>query len=300
MHIRRTPLFRTAAAVAVTLGLAAGVTACASDDKDGSVITIGSTEADKSQWKVFKEKASEAGLNVEVKGFTDYNMPNEALDEGDLDVNQFQHIQFLAQYNVKSGTDLKVLGATEIFPMGLYSKTAKTVEDIEATGEVIIPNDNTNGGRAIFVLAKAGLVTLKSDDVIAPTPADIDTGKSKVKVTAVDASQTAVAYNDGKIAAINNNFMANANVTPDDAIIKDNPDDPAAAPYINVWAARADDIDNEDYLKLVEIFHDPEVQAAVQEDTAGSAVEVTDKTQDELNKILEDTEAQFREQGSDK
>jgi D-methionine transport system substrate-binding protein len=298
MHIRRNPLIRTAAAVTVTLGLTAGVTACASDDSDSGTIVIGSTEASQSQWKVFKEKASEAGLDVEVTPFSDYNMPNKALDEGDLDVNQFQHIQFLAQYNVESGTDLKVLGATEIFPMGIYSKEAKTVEDIEKAGEVVIPNDNTNGGRAIFVLEKAGLVTLKSDDVVAPTPADIDTAKSKVKVNAVAAEQTAIAYNDGAIAAINNNFMINAGVTPDDAIIKDDPDDEAAAPYINVWAARADDVDNEDYLKLVEIFHDPEVQKAVQEDTSGSAVEVTGKSQDELNKILEDTEEQFREQGT--
>jgi D-methionine transport system substrate-binding protein len=298
MHIRRNPLIRTAAAVTVALGLTAGVTACASDESDSGTIVIGSTEASQSQWKVFKEKASEAGLDVEVTPFSDYNMPNKALDEGDLDVNQFQHIQFLAQYNVESGTDLKVLGATEIFPMGIYSKEAKTVEDIEKAGEVVIPNDNTNGGRAIFVLEKAGLVTLKSDDVVAPTPADIDTAKSKVKVNAVAAEQTAIAYNDGAIAAINNNFMINAGVTPDDAIIKDDPDDEAAAPYINVWAARADDVDNEDYLKLVEIFHDPEVQKAVQEDTSGSAVEVTGKSQDELNKILEDTEEQFREQGT--
>ena len=298
MHIRRNPLIRTAAAVTVALGLTAGVTACMSDDSDSGTIVIGSTEASQSQWKVFKEKASEAGLDVEVTPFSDYNMPNKALEEGELDVNQFQHIQFLAQYNVESGTDLKVLGATEIFPMGIYSKEAKTVEDIEKAGEVVIPNDNTNGGRAIFVLEKAGLVTLKSDDVVAPTPADIDTAKSKVKVNAVAAEQTAIAYNDGAIAAINNNFMINAGVTPDDAIIKDDPDDEAAAPYINVWAARADDVDNEDYLKLVEIFHDPEVQKAVQEDTSGSAVEVTGKSQDELNKILEDTEEQFREQGT--
>lgn len=298
MHIRRNPLIRTAAAVTVALGLTAGVTACASDDNDSGTIVIGSTEADKSQWRVFKEKATEAGLDVEIKGFTDYNTPNRALDDGSLDVNQFQHIQFLAQSNVESGSDLKVLGATQIFPMGIYGKNANSVEDIEKAGEVVIPNDNTNGGRAIFVLEKAGLVTLKSDDVVAPTPADIDTTTSKVKVKAVDASQTAVAYNDGSVAAINNNFMVAADVTPDDAIIKDDPDDAAAAPYINVWAARADDIDNEDYLKLVELFHDPDVQAAVQEDTSGSAVEVTGKSQDDLNQILADTEEAFREQGS--
>jgi D-methionine transport system substrate-binding protein len=299
MTIRRSTIFRRAIATTAALGLAAGLTACADDgqgdDNDGT-ITIGSTEADKSQWKVFKNKAKEAGLDVEVKPFTDYNTPNQSLVDGDLDTNQFQHIQFLAQYNVESGSDLKVLGATEIFPMGIYSKNAKSVEDIEKAGEVIIPNDNTNGGRAIFVLQKAGLVTLKKDGIVAPTPNDIDTSKSKVKVTAVDASQTAIAYKDGQIAAINNNFMVAADVTPDDAIIKDNPDDPAAAPYINVFATTADQVDNDKYKQLVEIFHDPEVQKAVQEDTSGSAVEVTGKSQDDLNKILADTEDQFRDQ----
>lgn len=301
MTIRRSTFLRRAVATTAALGLAAGLTACADDgqnDTDDNTITIGSTEADKSQWQVFKDKAKEAGLDVDVKAYTDYNTPNQALDEGELDVNQFQHIQFLAEYNVKSGTDLKVLGATEIFPMGIYSKDAKSVEDIEKAGEVIIPNDNTNGGRAIFVLEKAGLVTLKKDGIVAPTPNDIDTSKSKVKVTAVDASQTAIAYKDGQVAAINNNFMVAADVTPDDAIIKDDPDDPAAAPYINVFATTADQVDNEDYRKLVEIFHDPEVQKAVQEDTSGSAAEVTGKSQDDLNKILDDTEEQFRNEGT--
>jgi D-methionine transport system substrate-binding protein len=296
MTIRRSTLFRRAAAATAALGLAAGLTACASDgNDDDSVITIGSTEADKSQWRAFEKKADEEGLKVEIKSFTDYNSPNPALANGDLDTNQFQHIQFLAESNVNSGEDLLPFGATEIFPMGVYSKTAKSVEDIEKAGEVVVPNDSTNGGRAILVLVQNGLVTLKKDGILAPTPNDIDTSKSKVKVTAVDASQTAVAYNDGKVASINNNFLQSAGVDANDAVIKDDPDAPEAQPYINVFVTTADQVDNADYKKLVEIWHSPEVQKAVADDTAGTAIEVK-KSPEELKKILEDTEQKFRDQ----
>ncbi|AWT25504.1 D-methionine-binding lipoprotein MetQ [Corynebacterium provencense] len=295
MHIRHTPLFRKAAAVAVTLGLAAGITACASDGSDDDVITIGSTEADKSQWKVFQEKAKAAGLNVEVKGFTDYNTPNQALSEDELDVNQFQHLLFLANYNVNSDADLVPFGATEIFPLGLYFKDGSTVADVEKAGEVVIPNDPTNQGRAINVLVQAGLVTLSKDGLLTPTPADVDTAKSKVKITAVDASQTVAGYQDGKPAVINNNFLEGAEVTAQEAVFKDDPSKPEAQPYINVWVTTADRKDDENYRKLVEIFHDPEVQEAVQNDTNGSAVEVNNSAE-ELQQILTDTEAKIKEQ----
>lgn len=297
MNIRRSPLLRTAAAVAVTLGLTAGITACASDGTNDGAITIGSTEANESQWKVFKEEAEKAGLNVEIKPFTEYPPVNQAVADGELDVNQFQHIQYLAEYNVKSGSDLKPFGATETFPMGIYSKKAKTVEDIEKAGEVIVPNDSTNGGRAIKVLVSAGLVTLKQADLIAPKPADIDTAKSKVKVVAVEASQTPIAYNDGRVAIINNNFLKNADVTAKDAIFKDKPSDPDAQPYINVFVTRAADINNADYKKLVEIWHSDAVQAAVAVDTNGSAVEAKNSPE-ELQEILASTEQKFRDQGT--
>lgn len=295
MTTRRTHLFRTAATLAVALGLTAGVTACASDGTDDDVITIGSTEADKSQWRAFEQKAKDEGLKVEIKSFTDYNTPNRSLAEGELDVNQFQHIQFLAQSNVESGDDLLPFGATEIFPMGVYSKNAKSVDDIAKAGEVIIPNDSTNGGRAILVLVQNGLVTLKKDGILTPTPNDVDESTSKVKVTAVDASQTAVAYNDGQIAAINNNYLAAAGVNANDAVIKDDPNAPEAQPYINVFVTKAEDVDKEDYKKLVEIWHSPEVQKAVEDDTSGTAIEVK-KSPEELKKILEETEQKFRDQ----
>lgn len=293
-----TRLKKAAVIGAVATLSAAGLTACMSDGNDGDsdTIRIGSTEADKSQWQVFQEKAEEEGLDVDVVSFTDYSMPNKALAEGELDVNQFQHIQFLAEENVKADYGLVPFGASQTFPMGVYAKDYSSVEEIAEAGDVVIPNDTTNQGRAIKVLAAAGLVTLRDDDLLTPTPADIVAGESDVTVTPVDASQTAVAYNDGQASVINNNFLAAAGVDANDAVFKDNPDDPSSQPYINVWVTTEENKDDEDYRKLVEIWHSDEVQEAVANDTAGTAVRA-ENSPEELRDILADTEQKIREQG---
>jgi D-methionine transport system substrate-binding protein len=293
-----TRLKKAAVIGAVATLSAAGLTACMSDGNDGDsdTIRIGSTEADKSQWQVFQEKAEEEGLDVDVVSFTDYSMPNKALAEGELDVNQFQHIQFLAEENVKADYGLVPFGASQTFPMGVYAKDYSSVEEIAEAGDVVIPNDTTNQGRAIKVLAAAGLVTLRDDDLLTPTPADIVAEESDVTVTPVDASQTAVAYNDGQASVINNNFLAAAGVDANDAVFKDNPDDPSSQPYINVWVTTEENKDDEDYRKLVEIWHSDEVQEAVANDTAGTAVKA-ENSPEELREILADTEQKIREQG---
>jgi D-methionine transport system substrate-binding protein len=293
-----TRLKKAAVIGAVVTLSAAGLTACMSDGNDGDsdTIRIGSTEADKSQWQVFQEKAEEEGLDVDVVSFTDYSMPNKALAEGELDVNQFQHIQFLAEENVKADYGLVPFGSSQTFPMGVYAKNYSSVEEIAESGDVVIPNDTTNQGRAIKVLAAAGLVTLRDDNLLTPTPADIVAEESDVTVTPVDASQTAVAYNDGQASVINNNFLAAAGVDANDAVFKDNPDDPASQPYINVWVTTEENKDDEDYRKLVEIWHSDEVQEAVANDTAGTAVKA-ENSPEELEEILADTEQKIREQG---
>lgn len=293
-----TRLKKAAVVGAVATLSAAGLTACMSDgnDENSDTIRIGSTEANESQWQVFQEKAEEEGIDVEIESITDYNRQNPALSDGELDVNQFQHILYLAQYNVNADDDLVPFGSSQTFPMGVYAKDASTVEEIADAGEVVIPNDTTNQGRAIKVLAAAGLVTLRDDNLLTPGPTDIVADESDVTVTPVEAAQTAVAYNDGTPSVINNNYLANADVTADDAVYKDDPDDPAAQPYINVWVTTQEDKDNEDYQKLVEIWHSDEVQEAVANDTGGSAVKA-EFTPEELEEILATTEDQIREQG---
>ena len=291
---------RRATAGVVAVATAASLAACADDDNDSEgdgPIRIGSTEADKSQWQAFAEVAEEEGIDIDVVSFTDYVQPNRALDAGELDVNQFQHIQFLAEENVNAGYGLVPFGSSQTFPMGVYSKDAESVEDIAEVGEVVIPNDTTNQGRAIKVLAAAGLVTLRQDDLLTPTPADIDQDASDVEVIAVEAPQTAIAYNDGQVAVINNNFLESAGVNANDAVYKDNPDDESSLPYINVWVTTEENKDNEDFQKLVELWHTDKVQKAVANDTSGTAVKA-EFSADELEEILADTEQKIREQDS--
>ena len=147
------------------------------------------------------------------------------------------------------------------------------------------------------MLQSAGLIELEDGGSIFSTVADIDEAKSKVKVTPLEASLTATSLPDVAAAIINNDFVEDAGLTFDDAIAKDDPSDPNALPYVNIFAARAEDKDNETYLKLVEIFQtDPEVQAGLLESSGGTAVALTTPVS-ELEESLATVEADTKAQG---
>ena len=228
-------------------------------------------------------------IDLDIMQFSDYSPVNEALAQGELDVNKFQHIKYLAEYNKASSNDLRVVGSTEIVPLALFWKDHDSLDGIEGE-EVAIPNDSTNQGRAINVLVQAGLITLKKDGLITPTPLDIDEKKSKVKVTPVDAAQTTSAHGEGTPAIINNSFLERAGIDPKTAIFQDDPNSEEAEPYINVFAVREEDADNEDIKKLAELWHSDAVQEGVDEDSAGTSVEV-ERSQEDLQKILDKLEA---------
>ena len=290
---------RRFAAGAVALAFAAtGLVACGNDEPaaplaEGDTIRIGTTDREKEAWSVFEKKAADAGIDLEVVEFSEYPPVNTALSEGELDVNLFQHLKYLAQYNVGSDQDLTPIGSTEIVPLALFWTGGDKVEDIEDGTEVVIPNDSTNQGRALSVLEKAGLIALKGDSAN-PSPLDIDTEKSRVSVTPIDAAQTPAAYGEGTPAVINNTFLDRADIDPNTAIFKDDPNDKAAEPYINVFATTQANKDNADLKKLAELWHDPEVLAAVDRDSRGTSVPVN-RPAAELEEILERAEKDARE-----
>ncbi|WP_293771110.1 MetQ/NlpA family ABC transporter substrate-binding protein [uncultured Corynebacterium sp.] len=294
MQIRRV-LVATAAAVIASTGLVA----CSSSDSSSSeaasdkseTITIGTTDSNMKEWEVFQDLAKENGFTIELENFSDYNTPNQALDQGELSMNKFQHLKFLAEYNKGNGTDLVPLAATEIYPLSIYWKDHSDTNGIEGQ-EVAIPNDSTNQGRAINLLVQQGLVTLKEADILTPTPADIDEGASKVKVTPVDAAQTPTAYGEGKPAVINNSFLERASIDPSSAVATDDPNSTEAEPYINVFAVRAEDADNETYKELAALWKDQSIADAVLESSGGTAVAV-DKTPEELQEIMDRLESQL-------
>ena len=275
-------------AVAATFSLAA----CGGDDSD--TIKVGTTDQGQEQWQVFEQEAKAAGLDIELVPFGDYSLPNRALDEGEIDVNNFQHLMFLADFNVNSGTDLTPIGATEIIPLALFYKDHAEIKDVEEAGEIAIPNDPTNQGRALHMLAANDLVKLKDDSLLSPTPADVDEGASKVKVTPVDAAQTVTAYQDGKPAVINNSFLDRGNIDPKSAIAQDDPASPEAEPFINAFVTTADRKDDPELKKLVEVWHSDKVQEAIDRQSNGTSVEV-EKDGAELKEILTGIEDKIKE-----
>ena len=294
MAHRTKKLLAAVAVVPLMLGLASCASAASGDAAD-DVVTIGVVGKADPQWDAFEKAADEAGIDIELVDFSDYAQPNPATTEGELDLNQFQHIVYLADYNVSAGEDLTPIGSTAIYPLGLYSTKVASVDDIKQGDTVAVPDDASNQARALLVLQSAGLVELKSGGSIFSDLADIDEANSKVKVTALEASLTPTSLPDVAAAIINNDYVADAGLSFEDALAQDDPSDPNALPYVNIFATRAEDADNETYLKLVDIFqNDPDVQAGLLESSGNTAVPLkvsVAELKDSLATVEADTKA---------
>ncbi|MGK9270575.1 methionine ABC transporter substrate-binding protein [Williamsia muralis] len=275
--------------------LALGMAACGSDDSN--TVKIGVADASESYWNVFKQKASDEGIEVELVNFTDYNQPNPALAEGELQLNEFQHLLYLATYNAKNNQNLVPIGATAVYPLPLYSTKHASLDEIPQGGSVVIPNDPTNQARGLLVLQQAGLISLKNGGSAFSTLADINEGASKVKVTAVDAGQTAQSLDSVDAAIVNNNYATSANLGADKVIAQDDPNSDIAKPYINAFVARDEDKNNADYLKLAALYHDPEVEAAAKKDLGASGVFKTNPAS-ELQQLTVELQEQVKSSGA--
>ncbi|NDO90010.1 MetQ/NlpA family ABC transporter substrate-binding protein [Cellulosimicrobium composti] len=280
------------AALTLTACGGGGTGGSSADGDDEGPIRIGVVGASDDKWAVFQEQAEAEGIEIELVDLQDYTQANPALSQGELDVNQFQHLQFLAGYNVDANDDLQPIGATAVYPLGLYSTKHASLEDIPEGGQVAVPNDPTNLARALLVLQDAGLVELEGGGSSISTEADV-LPSSKVTVTPVDAAQTPIQLQSVDASIINNDFVADAGLKPEDALFQDDPDSDAAKPYINVWVARAEDSDDETLLKLAELSHSPEVVEAEKAASGGTAV-IKENSPAELQEILAGIEDDIR------
>ena len=288
-----------AAALALPLALllagcaGSGTDAAADGSAENEVVRIGVVGAGDPYWETYKEAAAEEGIEVELVDFSEYTQPNPALSADELDLNQFQHIIYLATYNVQSDDDLQPVGATAIYPLGLYSSQYASVDDIPEGSTVAVPNDESNQARGLLVLQSAGLIELEDGGSVFSTVADV-LPESKVEVEALDAAFTATSLPDVAAAIINNDFVEDAGLSFEDAIATDDPSDPSAFPYINIFAAKAEDADNPTYLKLVEIYQNTQdVLDGVVDASGGTAVLVKTPV-DELLTSLTDVEDDIR------
>jgi len=260
-----------------------------------TVVKLGTTDVAQPHWEILKGLAAKEGIDLQIVGFSEYTQPNPALTEGEIDLNAFQHILYLADHNNNTGDDLQPIGSTLIVPLPLYSEKHTKVEEFTKGEQVAIPNDSTNQARALFVLQGAGLIAFTGDPKV-PTPDDIDKDASTVVVRPVEASQTAGLIGDPDIAGVivNNNFASDAGFDLDSYVYADDPTSAGAQPYINVIAARPEDVDNPTYKRIVELYHDPAVLKSVVESSGGTATIVEGYDAAKLQQVLKDTEANLK------
>lgn len=210
--------------------------------------------------EVVRPIAAKQGLDIQVVEFSDYVIPNAALDAGDLQANSFQNQPYLDNQKADRGFKIEAVGLTVDFPIGVYSRKHKSWSEIPDGATISIPNDPTNGGRVLLLFRDKGIVKLKDGVGFKPKILDITDNPKKLKFVEIDAAQSPRALDDVDAAAINTNYATEAGLDPvKDPILREDP----KGPYVNLIAVRSVDKDKPWVKILLDSYHTPEVRQFV-------------------------------------
>ncbi|WP_213422498.1 MetQ/NlpA family ABC transporter substrate-binding protein [Bhargavaea massiliensis] len=278
-------------AIAIIASLALAACGGASgEEKDGETVQvkIGVNGADGAQWPILQEKAAKEGIEIKLVEFADYTLPNNALAQGDIHLNAYQHIAFLGQYVNESGNDIVPIGSTMFAPMGIYSEKISDVSELKEGDKVAIPDDPSNQARALLLLQSAGLITLADDFGMFGDPSKVAENKLNLEILPMTAQQTPRVLPDVAASVINNGVAGQAGFSPkEDAIFVEDETDENVHPYVNIIAARGEDKDNETYKRIAELYQEEDIAEAVKEDTNDGSI-LVELSQEELDKAFED------------
>lgn len=233
-------------------------------------ISVGITPGYSEQVMEYAAKeAAKQGLTVNIKTFSDYVTPDQALAAGDIDLNSFQHGPFLQAFNEKNGTHLVSIGNTYLAPLRVYSNKITSIKDVPDGAKVSIPNDPSNGGRALLLLDHNGLLKLKpGTDPTKATINDIAENPKKLEIIELEAAQLPRSLDDVTISVINAGYAKSANLDSKKALAtEDN-----MSPYVNIIAAREQDKDNPTYQKFVKIFQSDNVRKYINDNFSDGLV----------------------------
>ena len=207
--------------------------------------------------EIVKQLVAKQGLEVKVFEFSDYTRPNPALNDGDLDANSFQHGPYLDQQVKDRGYQIVAVAKSVIFPIGVYSRKVKSLDELKQGAKVAIPNDPSNGGRGLLLLQSKGLIQLKPGVGVTPSVSDIVSNPRKLKIVEVDAAQLPHFLPDVEAAVINTNYAIQGKLDPaKDAIAREAGD----SPYVNLLVVRRADKDKPWVKALVAAYHSDEVR----------------------------------------
>lgn len=259
--------------------LGTGVLGCGTKETktDNQKVTIGVVGSIYDElWAPAKDKLKKEGIDLEVKQFADYSTPNSALDNGEIDLNAFQHQIYLDDEIKTNNYKIQSIAYTFIIPLNLYSNKVKSVKELKDGDTVAIPNDVTNGGRALKVLESAGLIKLKDDADFSPTVDDIKKYNVKITIKQLAANTIPSALDDVTAAVVNGNYALDFGLKTDDAIFKDT--SLGEEKYWNLIAAKTSDLKDKEkvklYKKVVKAFQDSETEKIFNDKFGGYFVKV--------------------------
>lgn len=265
----------TASALALSLGLAAcGSGSDGGGDTDDTLV-VGATAVPAGEVLTYikDDLAEQAGLKLEIKEFTDYVLPNTALQEGSLDANLYQNQPYLDDFNESKGTDLVPVVKAYLPPMGVYSKKVTDVRELADGATVAVPNDTTNEGRALKLLAAEGVITLKAEAGTDASPADVTANPKNLRFKELEPAQLPRSLDDVAAAVINNNYAQDAGLSPtEDAVLLESAKD---NPYANLLAVKRGNEDDPRVQKLAALLTSAEVRKFIEGKYQGSVLPVT-------------------------
>jgi len=258
----------------VIIGLIGLITAGCSGSETAknneTVIKVGATPVPHAEiLEVVKPILAKEGIQLEIVEFTDYIQPNLKLADGELDANYFQHIPYLENFSSEHNLALTYIAKVHIEPMGIYSEKVDLLEELQNGATIAIPNDPTNGGRALILLDKAGIIRLKDGVGITATINDIAENTKNLKIQELEAATLPRVLQDVDAAVINTNYALEAGFVPtkDALFIED-----SNSPYVNVLAVRKEDKDNPVLAKLAKALNSEEVKKFIEEKYNGAVV----------------------------
>ncbi|ARY91293.1 MULTISPECIES: MetQ/NlpA family ABC transporter substrate-binding protein [Lacticaseibacillus] len=241
-----------------------------SSSQKQTTVKIGVVGADNRVLQSVAKKVKKQGINIKIVQFSDYNQPNTALKDHDIDLNLFQHQYFLNNWNKTHHGDLVSIGQTIIAPLAIYSKKITKISQIKQGDTIALPNDPTNEGRALQLLQAAGLIKLNTK-VALPTTRDVTANKLNLKLKAVDAAQTASSLPDVAASVINSGVAQDAKLNPKKAIYTEKVNK-QSQPWINVFVANKKDKNNKTYQKIVKAFRTKDTANLIEKLYHGSEV----------------------------
>ncbi|MFE9425432.1 MetQ/NlpA family ABC transporter substrate-binding protein [Kitasatospora sp. NPDC006697] len=270
----RTVLKTSIAALAVT-GLTLGAAACSSSSSSNSadkpLVVIASPTPHAQILDYIRDHlAAKAGLKLTVREVSDYTLQNPAVQDGSADANFFQHVPYLTDFNKTHGTAIVPVETVHLEPLGTYSKKVKSIADLADGAQVAVPNDATNEGRALKLLADNNVITLKDGVGTAATPHDVTGNPKHLKFKELDAAQLPRALDDVDAAVINGNYAEGAGLKPaKDAILLEKAAD---NPYANVLAVKKGKENDPRVQKLAQLLHSDEVKKYIEDTFQGSVI----------------------------